>query len=215
MAPHLVRIVARASSRMFGGLALSKNEAWLNVIINFATDSFAGTQKLKSFPAWLRPLIVLFIPEFWRIKGYHKTARQAVIPLLRERRELGEKPDDFLQWMSDNAEGEENDQKFLAFLQLQITFAAIHTSAAAPMQALYDLCVRPEYIAPLREEIESVMEEYGALNSKRGLSKLVKLDSFMKESQRFSPLLLSKILFLLSLAGSCHLPALTLTFQLP
>ena len=144
----------------------------------------------SSSPASYTPLVVLFIPEIGRIKKHHEIARQAVIPLLRARHKQGEKPVDFLQWMSDNAQGKEKDQRFLAFIQMQITFAALHTSATAPMQVLYDLCCWPEYIAPLREEIERVTKEHGTLN-KSALLKLVKLDSFMKESQRLNPLLLS------------------------
>lgn len=48
----------------------------------------------------------------------------------------------------------------------------------------------PEYIEPLRKEIESVLDPDGFIE-KRSFNQLVKLDSIMKESQRFNPLLLS------------------------
>lgn len=50
----------------------------------------------------------------------------------------------------------------------------------------------PEYIQPLRQETEEVLAECGTWN-KQALLTLAKMDSFMKESQRFNPLLLSKI----------------------
>ena len=54
------------------------------------------------------------------------------------------------------------------------------------MQALFDLAGRPEYVAPLREELEQVINEEGGARelSPRSLAKLVKMDSFLKESQR-------------------------------
>ena len=44
----------------------------------------------------------------------------------------------------------------------------------------------PEVIEPLREEIEELITEHGW--SKDGLDSMVKLDSFLKETQRLSPL---------------------------
>jgi hypothetical protein len=47
---------------------------------------------------------------------------------------------------------------------------------------LLDLASHPEYIQPLREEIETVIGAHGI--SKASMTKLVKVDSFLKESQR-------------------------------
>ena len=92
--------------------------------------------------------------------------------------------------MADQAQGSEKDKKFIAGILLKVSFAAIHTSAAAPSQLIFDLCAMPEYIEPLRREMETAMTPDGVID-KQGFVKLVKLDSIMKESQRFNPLLLS------------------------
>jgi hypothetical protein len=42
----------------------------------------------------------------------------------------------------------------------------------------------PEYVAPLREEVESAVREDGW--SKAAMGKCSKLDSFLRESQRFN-----------------------------
>lgn len=52
--------------------------------------------------------------------------------------------------------------------------------------ALFDLASRPEYIEPIREEIESIIAEEGW--SKSSVMKMRKLESFLKESQRYSQL---------------------------
>ena len=178
---------------MFGGTDLSRHKEWVSATINFAVDGFLGAQAIKKYPVFVRPIVARWMPELNKISQHHATAQRVIVPILRQRESRDfDKPADFLQWMLDSARGEEAEKEFIATIQLKLSFAAIHTSAAAPTQLLYDLCARPEYIKPLIEEIEEVKAIYGGLESKQALRKLVKMDSFMKESQRFNPLLLSR-----------------------
>jgi hypothetical protein len=48
------------------------------------------------------------------------------------------------------------------------------------------LATYPEYVQPLREEIETVIQEQGW--SKASVSEMTKLDSFVKETMRLSQL---------------------------
>ena len=54
------------------------------------------------------------------------------------------------------------------------------------MLALFYLAALPEYIGPLRKEIEEVNEPEGW--TKEVLDQMYKVDSFIKESQRKTPL---------------------------
>ena len=202
MSDQMLQIVARASSRMFGGLALSRHKPWLKATLEFASDGFYGAQKIKQYPRFLRPLASYFIPELWRIRRHYRIARNTIVPILKSRRHQDTiaKFSDFLQWMADDAKGDEMNPDFIADIQLKMSFAALHTSAATPMQLIYDLCSMPEYLGPLREEIESVLVSKSPVD-KQTLMQLPKLDSFMKESQRFNPLLLGE---LESHSGSSH-----------
>ena len=75
-----------------------------------------------------------------------------------------------------------------------MSFASINTTTNALSFIILDLASRPEYIQPLRDEIEEVIvndnveeDENGVLRFKQSsLAKLWKLDSFMKESSRLS-----------------------------
>jgi len=188
----ITRIVARVSSRMFGGTTLSRNREWVTASIDFATDGFIGAQAIKKYPVWMRNVACRFIPAIRNIKKHYAEAEKAAIPLLNEREANGTKELDLLSWMTEQAKGpEEQDKKFIAGILLKVSFAAIHTSAAAPSQLIFDLCERPEYFAPLRDEMEANIAGDGSI-PKTAFPKLLKLDSIMKESQRFSPLLLSK-----------------------
>jgi cytochrome P450 len=175
---------------MFGGTTLSHNEKWLEASVNFALDGFTGAQKLKKYPGFMKPFVARYLPAIHRIASYYAVAEEAAIPLLQNRQRTGEKAVDLLYWMADQAEGDERDLKFLAGILLKISFAAIHTSAAAPSQLIFDLCAHPEVIEPLRHELDSVCGPDGRID-KSGFHKMVKMDSIMKESQRFNPLLLS------------------------
>ena len=80
-------------------------------------------------------------------------------------------------------------------LTILVSFGAIHTTTMAVTHAIYDLVCRREYIQPLRDELEQVIAEDGQdadgdgffKLKKKSFTKLRKLDSFLKESQRFSP----------------------------
>jgi cytochrome P450 len=176
---------------MFGGKELSENDEWVQASIQFALDGFIGAQAIKKVPVVFRPIAQYFILALRKISRHHRAAQRAAVPLLTRREKDNEKALDLLYWMAQDAKGSEKDKDFLASILLKVSFAAIHTSAAAPSQLLYDLCTMPEYIEPLRREVESVLDIEGNVD-KRGFNNMLKLDSIMKESQRHNPLLLSE-----------------------
>jgi hypothetical protein len=47
---------------------------------------------------------------------------------------------------------------------------------------LYRLLAHPEYLEPLREEVNAVIKEEGW--TKAGVDKMYKMDSFLRETQR-------------------------------
>jgi hypothetical protein len=50
------------------------------------------------------------------------------------------------------------------------------------VHALYTLAAKPEWMQPLREEIEQIVEAEGM--TKAAMQKMVKLDSFFRECNR-------------------------------
>lgn len=82
-----------------------------------------------------------------------------------------------------------------------------HTIGYALSRAVFDLAARPEYLGPLREEIDQVVQEDGyelddsghKVLRKTSYVKLRKLDSFLRESQRLFP---SKIVSMVRIARS-------------
>ncbi|KAH8781070.1 putative cytochrome P450 [Diaporthe sp. PMI_573] len=185
----ITRIVARVSSRMFGGPELSRNASWVNASIAFAIDGYIGAQKLKKLPEVLKPVAARLITEVRNLHKYYREAERAALPILAERARTGERPKDLLSWMLDAAVGEETDPKFIAGILLKISFAAIHTTAAGNSQLIFDICANPDLIPLLRDEYHRVLNEEGKVG-RQGFFQMHVMDSLMKESQRFNPLLL-------------------------
>lgn len=97
----------------------------------------------------------------------------------------GEKPEynDAIEWFKQIANGRKYNA---ANVQLTLSFVAIHTTADAITQILFDLAQNPEYIKPLREEVIRVLGEQGW--KKTSLYNMKMLDSVLKESQRMRPI---------------------------
>ena len=65
---------------------------------------------------------------------------------------------------------------------MAIWFGSVHILSTTIVYVLHDLCLHPEYVEPLRKEIQADYDEFE--RTSRGLPLL---DSFIKESARLSP----------------------------
>ncbi|KAG6230799.1 hypothetical protein E4U26_007580 [Claviceps purpurea] len=72
-------------------------------------------------------------------------------------------------------------------VMIRVIFAALHTSSQLVAHTLFELATRPDYIGALREEVEQCFEQHGQ-GTKAALDSMYKIDSFIKETQRFNPL---------------------------
>jgi cytochrome P450 len=200
--PALLRIVALITGRLLVGPPINRNEAWLIASIDFTTDAFVGAMILRMFPPWLRPVGQFFVPQIRRVHKHHAVARRLIVPVVNERLAwmrsgIDGKHDDMIQWLLMNGSDKDNtDPKDIARSQLLLAFVGIHTSTMAVTNIIYDLAARPEYIKPLRDEIETVLADTNGRFTKQALTKMKKLDSFMLESQRVNPPEFGKIICL-------------------
>ncbi len=137
--------------------------------------------------------VSVILPSSWITLLSLRRAKKLIVPIIEERikeqispSEGYEKPLDLLQYMIEGAEGDDRRPERLAHLQLMVNLAGIHTTSQAITHAIHDLCEHQEYLAILGEEIEGVLQKDGGWQ-RDTYSKLHKLDSFLKESQRFAP----------------------------
>jgi len=193
----IVKIVARVSARIFVGPDLCRNQEWLDTSIQFTKNVGMTRNMVRILPTLLRPILAPTMKSYWGISSNLKTAQRLLVPIIKERRANVlkdpdyKKPNDFLQWMIDDARPDEGHHNDLAHRQLMIGLAAIQTTSMQGSHFIYDLCAYPQYAPVLREEIVSVLREDGGWK-KTTLNKLRKMDSFIKESQRLNPPLFCK-----------------------
>ncbi|KAG6887831.1 hypothetical protein C0995_012331 [Termitomyces sp. Mi166 len=164
------KIVSRSGNRLFVGLPLCRNADYRDLNIEFTVDVIKMAQIINLFPNFLKPSDLtrrLNMEKDWLEKP----------PYLKARNQ-----NDALSWLSDHAQEHQKTVRDLTIRILVINFAAIHTTSQAFTQVLFDLAANPSFVPALREEVETVIQEEGY--SKMSLHKMVKLDSFIKESQR-------------------------------
>ncbi|KAF9231273.1 cytochrome P450 [Melanogaster broomeanus] len=185
------QVVCRTINRVFVGLPLCRNPDWLDLSLQFTLDVVKGAMIIGLFPTFMAPLVIRFMTS---IPGSTRRGMKHLRPIIEERQkhldEYGttwaDKPNDLLSLLMDKAEGSERTVKSLTKRMLAINFAATQTSSNIVTQTLYNLAANPQYIQPLREEVESVVESEGW--SKAALEKMSKIDSFIRESQRIEGL---------------------------
>lgn len=168
-------------------------KASLLILHQLAENVFTTVMLLRAMPKLLHPIVAPLLPSYWRVHANLNTAKKIICPIVEERRAKQaendpeyQKPNDMLQWMMDAANENDGQPHKLAHRQLLLSLASIHTTTMSTAHALYDLCARPEYFEPLRDEVNQVLREDGGWG-KTTLNKMRKLDSFLKESQRLNP----------------------------
>ncbi|KAJ7302011.1 cytochrome P450 [Mycena albidolilacea] len=180
--PTTMSIVSRVSNRLFVGLPLCRNEEYLANNIRHTTDVVRSGTIISLFPEFLRPQ-----------EKSNAKALDFLGPLLEERlakeREFGPdwdgKPNDLISWLLELAEGNQRTPLDLTLRILGMNMVAIHKSSIAFTHAIFDLTTHPEHLLSMREEAERVVKEEGW--TKAALNSMVKIDSFLRESQRLNP----------------------------
>ncbi|QPC76567.1 hypothetical protein HYE68_007319 [Fusarium pseudograminearum] len=194
MRDMMLQLVTRISSRVFLGTDLCRNETWLRISRDYTVRAFSAAEDLRMWPAFIRPLVSLFLPNCRKMRQEVKEARSIIENTMDRRRVEAKKLaaagqdapvyDDALQWFENGALAKGISCDHTA-LQLSISVGAIHTTTDLLSQVLMRISQNLEILDPLRQEIGSVLREDGW--SKTSLVKMKLLDSVVKESQRMKP----------------------------
>ncbi|KAL7270798.1 hypothetical protein RUND412_006482 [Rhizina undulata] len=189
--PVALMIVARISNRLFVGAPLCRNKEFLTNAIDYAHNLVVTAQVLAVLPVFMHTIVAKLICNTG--KGA-RTCEKFLEPILDEavaRKNNGDaenKPDTFLQALTEIPHKDKPDWKRHMSIQIMsLNFAAIHTSSVTFMHTILEIAIRPEIIAPLRQEMAETIEAFGGL-SHAALEKMELLDSVMHETQRFWPL---------------------------
>jgi cytochrome P450 len=185
--PLVLDIIGRVSTRVFIGPDLAENDEWLALSIEYSVLAFECVRQLRLWPAILRQYVHWMMPDLRRLRKLaamleilikeeveRRSAREASDPAY-------EKPKDILQWIEEVSRGRPYSK---VNAQLQLTFAAIHSTSDALTKVLLYIVECPGLIDELRQEMVTA---FAPGFSKSALFSLRLMDSVLKESMRLSP----------------------------
>lgn len=164
-------------------------------LVSYTVEVSGAVNAITGMSFWQRTFNAAAHPNVKAVREREKAAGAFLRPIVEARKKAQEvdpefqKPDDLLQWLLDDGQDKfgEKGSKELTSIQLELTFAAIHTTSLTATNAFYSLAAMPELIPELREEIRTVLNEYGTFTT-QALQKMKKLDSFLREVMRMHPL---------------------------
>ncbi|KAI1327759.1 cytochrome P450 monooxygenase-like protein [Xylariaceae sp. FL0255] len=188
----IANMVAKVTGRVFVGEGVCRSPEYLDNAIHYAVDLHTAQVEIKHMSPLLRPFLASRLTSVRRLRDWEASAARFFKPLVQARLDA-EKSGDPDWRAADDIEGRGIvSAAEMAKIQLGIIFASIHMTSESMTHmhanpVMHELAVRPEYIAPLREEIRSVLAEHDGKMSAQAMYQLLKLDSFMKESLRLSP----------------------------
>lgn len=152
-----LRIVARMSGRVFVGGPLNRDEEWLRAATTYSVDcsqlmlqSFA---LLFIFGAFLRALVLPFLPVTKRIKATQKKVHALVQPVVQEilaqsdeeKMEIKQpgQRGTFVSWLLRRLPNGLKDSEYVAMSQLIVNFASSHTMSNTFTQVTFMMqCIK-------------------------------------------------------------------------
>ncbi|KAF5592955.1 gibberellin cluster-C13-oxidase [Fusarium subglutinans] len=198
----MLRTVALLSGRAFVGLPLCCDQGWLQASIGYTVQCVSIRDQLHTWSPVLRPIIGPFLPSVRSVRRHLRFAAEIMAPLISQVLQVdgiqhqtdtdqAKGRGTFISWLLRHLPEELRTPEQVGLDQMLVSFAAIHTTTMALTKVVWELAKRPEYIEPLRAEMYDVFgPEVGATAicmNKEALSRLHKLDSFIREVQRWCP----------------------------
>lgn len=187
--------MSKVSGRIFVGPELCRSEEYIDMGINYTMELMMAANSISALKPEEREAKAGLLPAVKQLQARQQSSYNFIRPLIVARKKSlkedpdFQKPDDIMQWILDDGQdkyGEQGIQE-LTEIQLGLTFAAIHTTTMSTTNAFYCIAAMPELIPELREEIRTVLKEYGTFTT-AALQKMKKLDSFLREVMRVYPL---------------------------
>ncbi|OTA70053.1 cytochrome P450 [Hypoxylon sp. EC38] len=181
--PMMMNIVVLLNARSLFGDDLIKDKEFIASALGYVEETLLNAEIVKILPKSLAPLVGSLLGHY--IKS-HKVFFKGLIPATEQRiqeknlRNLGHpvpKRADCIQWIIDTAPKQNPWSAERVIYELMAIWFG-----STIVYVIHDLCLHPEYVEPLRHELEVSYAEF-----ERTGQGLPLLDSFIKESARLTP----------------------------
>ncbi|KAI9814562.1 MAG: hypothetical protein M1827_003117 [Pycnora praestabilis] len=176
------RLAGRMNNLIIVGEELSSVPEYFEAVMQYLHDATMTEELLQFVPTIFFPL-VSSITMNW--SGAQKKVVDFIHASILERvsnpTKDDQKPTDGIQWTIESSRN--NTPRAIVRQVLAFVFGSAHQMPMLISFVLYNLCIHPEYIDPLREEIaRKGNDEFTSQNEDMPL-----LDSFIKETARLNP----------------------------
>ncbi|KAI0893525.1 cytochrome P450 [Annulohypoxylon nitens] len=189
--PVIVDMVVVSNAVSFFGADL----VFLARAKDYIEETLICAEIVRLVPKFLSPIIGRIISRYLVSQD---TIFDTLLPIAEQRcqerdhAKLGRpvpKHSDCIQWIMETSPRQKpwSPQRVVHEL-MAIWFGSVHALSTTIVFAVHDLCLHPEYIAPLRVELERGYSQF-----ERTAQGLDLLDSFIKESARLTPVEASKL----------------------
>ncbi|KAI1451498.1 putative cytochrome P450 [Annulohypoxylon moriforme] len=198
--PKIMRIVTQSIARTIVGGEVGRKPEWVDSVIGYAQNVFMAAVYLKLVPRVMRPLVAIFTPYIYRIHSNRRIIRRLVSPIVEQRlfwryhqpefwaARLKSEEMSTVDWLVEYSHPKEAATEIIAHRLTGVSFGASHTTSNHITNCLFELAADfDRWAPPLREEIDAILGPSLTSITNADLSKMWKLDSFMKETQRFHP----------------------------
>ncbi|CAP64816.1 uncharacterized protein PODANS_5_3660 [Podospora anserina S mat+] len=187
----IIKAIAHSNALAFFGEDLAKNERFMKAAMTFIEQTLLIAEILRLLPQFLSEPIGKFLSNKLNSSS---VIFDTLLPVAAERvdeyarAKLGQKvPEhkDCMQWIMESAPRNSPwTAERIVYELIALWFGSVHITSTTVCFTIHDLCLHPEYVEPLRKEIEATGWE---TFEKSGGKCFPLLDSFMKESARITP----------------------------
>jgi ent-kaurene oxidase len=174
---------------------LASDIQWVQATAAFAKNRYDAADDVRAWPPMLAAIVAPLLPSVRQMKASKAMVRDRLEPLYddlrvrdllgKEKRETRRKGSFGYEWLWEGAPKDVTLPDF-SDTMMRTLIASIHTTAKTVSIALIDLLSQPNYIDELREEALAATKPDGKVD----VEKLIRLDCFLKESQRLQPVFL-------------------------
>jgi hypothetical protein len=193
-----VPAIANVTNSLLVGEKLAADPEWIRQTCDFAVNRYKSADDVRAWPPYLAAIVAPLIPSVRRLRQSRAYVKRQLTPMYEDlkRRELLSGASEKAkyrkgvvgyEWLWGGAPDDVTLEDF-SDTMMRTLIASIHTTAKTISIALVDMLSQPKYLEELREEAMQAVQPDGSID----IDSLFKLDCFLKESQRLTPVFLCK-----------------------
>ncbi|KAL2283202.1 hypothetical protein FJTKL_10088 [Diaporthe vaccinii] len=187
--PMVLKLVVMSNAVSFFGKDLAKDEVFMVSALQYIEQTLICAEIVRLLPKFMAPVVGRIMSR--KLKS-QEVIFNTLMPIAEQRcmerdmKQLGQSVPqhaDCVQWiMETSPRNSPWTPKRIVHELMAIWFGSVHAVSTTITFAIQDLCLHPEYLEPLRQELNDgyVGFEHTGLG-------LPLLDSFIKESARLTP----------------------------